>query len=71
MKKRTRKSWKTSTGVQLSLFAWEPSSPSQKVRKAKNGGANHRGRPSEYEDPFTQARGRIPLYGSASTDYSD
>lgn len=70
MKKRTRKAWKTQTGVQLSLFSWEQS-PTKKVRQAKNGGANHRGRPSEYEDPFTQARGRIPLYGSASANDSD
>jgi len=68
MKKRTRKNWKTSTGVQLSLWSWLEPRP-QKFRKIKSGGTNHRQGP-ENDDPFTQARGFIPAYGLALTERS-
>lgn len=67
MKKRTRKHWKTSTGVQLSLFAWELSSPAPTAKKTKNGGTNHRRRPQDDADPFAKTCGRVPLHRSSST----
>lgn len=62
MKKRTRKNWKTSTGVQLSLWSWVEPRP-KVVNKAKNGGCSHHKGPNENYDPFTDARGYIPAYG--------
>jgi hypothetical protein len=72
MKLQPARRRQTEMPVQLELFDWSSGSPRPNAgAKAGYYGNGHRQRPSNDDDPFSQARGYVPPRGRSRWKYAE